>query len=53
MMAIWETTFFKCIFMNENILILIKVSLKFVPRGLIHKITSLVQIMPNRRQAII
>ena len=36
---------FKCIFLNENALISIKISLKFVPRGPINNIPSLVQIM--------
>ena len=37
--------FFKCIFLNENIQFLIKISLKFVPKGLINNILALVQIM--------
>ena len=40
---------FKCIFFNENVWILIKVSLKFVPKGPINNIPSLVQIMAWRR----
>ena len=36
---------FKCIFMNENVLILIKISLKFTPKGPINNIPALVQIM--------
>ena len=40
---------FKCIFLNENVLILIKVSLKFVPKGPITDIPSFVQIMAWRR----
>ena len=40
---------FKCIFFNENVWILIKVSLKFVPKGPINNIPSLVQIMACRR----
>ena len=40
---------FKCIFMNENILIPIKISLKFVPTGAINNIPALVQIMAWRR----
>ena len=36
---------FKCIFFNENIWILIEISLMFVPRGPINNISSLVQIM--------
>ena len=39
---------FKWIFLNENIWISIKISLKFVPRGSIN-ITALVQIMAWRR----
>ena len=40
---------FKCIFLNENICILINISLKFVPKGQINNIPSLVQIMAWRR----
>ena len=40
---------FKCIFLNENIWILIKISLKFVPKGPINNIPSLVHIMAWRR----
>ena len=36
---------FKCIFLNENVLILIKISLKFVPKGPIDIIPALVQII--------
>ena len=36
---------FKCKFVNENVLILIKISLKFVPTGPIDNIPALVQIM--------
>ena len=36
---------FKCIFLNENIHILIKISLKFVHKGPINNIPALVQIM--------
>ena len=37
---------FKCIFLNENVWILIKISLKFVPKGSINNyIPALVQIM--------
>ena len=36
---------FKCIFLNENVWITIKISLKFVPKGLINKIPVLVQVM--------
>ena len=36
---------FKCIFLNENVLISIKVSLKFIPKGQINNIPILDQIM--------
>ena len=40
---------FKCIFLNENVRISIKISLKFVPMGPINNIPALVQIMAWRR----
>ena len=40
---------FKCIFLNENVWIPIKISLKFVPKGSINNIPALVQIMAWRR----
>ena len=40
---------FKCIFLNENVWILLKISLKFVPKGPINNIPSLVQVMAWRR----
>ena len=40
---------FKRIFLNENIWISIKISLKFVPKGSINNISALVQIMAWRR----
>ena len=40
---------FKCIFLNENVWIAIKISLTFVPKGLINNIPALVQIMAWRR----
>ena len=40
---------FKCIFLNENVLISIKISLKFVPKGQINNITASVLIMAWRR----
>ena len=43
---------FERIFLNENVIILIKMSMKFVPNGPIDNIPALVQIMA-RRQAII
>ena len=40
---------FQCIFLNENVKISIKISLKFVPKGQINNIPALVQIMAWRR----
>ena len=40
---------FKCIFLNENVSISIRISLEFVPKGPINNIPSLVQIMVWRR----
>ena len=40
---------FKCIFLNENDWISLKISLKFVPKGPINNIPALVQIMAWRR----
>ena len=40
---------FKCIFLNENVRILIKISLKFVPKGPINNIPSLILIMAWRQ----
>ena len=40
---------FKCIFLNENVRISIKISLKFVPKDPINNIPALVQIMAWRR----
>ena len=40
---------FKCIFLNENVWISIKISLKFVPKCPINNIPALVQIMACRR----
>ena len=39
----------KCIFLNQNVWILLKIRLKFVPRGPINNIPALVQIMAWRR----
>ena len=41
--------FFKFIFLNENVWIPIKISLKFVPKGAINNIPAMVQIMAWRR----
>ena len=40
---------FRCIFLNENVMILAKISLKFVRKGPINNIPALVQIMAWRR----
>ena len=40
---------FKCIFLNENVWITVKISLKFVPKAAINNIPALVQIMAWRR----
>ena len=40
---------FKCIFMNEKFRVLIQISLKFIPRGLIENKAALVQVMACRR----
>ena len=40
---------FTCIFLNENIWILLKMSLKFVPEVWVNNIPSLIQIMTWRR----
>ena len=40
---------FKCIFLNENALILLEISLKFVPKVRIDNIPQMVQIMAWRR----
>ena len=40
---------YKCIFLNENVWILIRISLKFVPKGPINNNPALVQIMAWRR----
>ena len=41
---------FKYIFLNENVWILIEISLKFVPGGSINNIPVLIQVMARRRQ---
>ena len=45
MAAHFPDDIFKCFFLNENLSILIKISLKFVPQGPINNIPALVQIM--------
>ena len=42
----------KCIFLNEHFCIPVKISLKFVPKGLIDNNPSLVQIMTRRQEII-
>ena len=41
---------FQCVFLNENVWILIKISLKFVPQSQINNIPALDQIMACSRQ---
>ena len=45
MAAIVADSIFKCIFFNEKFCILIKISLKFVPKGSIDNYPALVQII--------
>ena len=45
----FEDDIFKCIFVNENLWMPIKISLKFVPKGPINNIPALVQTMAWRR----
>ena len=52
MAAILADDTFKWIFLNENVIISIKISLKFIPKGPVNNIQALVQIMAWRRQAI-
>ena len=49
MAAIFADDILKCIFWNKNVWIAIKISLKFVPGGLINNIPALVQIMAWHR----
>ena len=49
MAAILADDIFKCIFLNLNVKILIKISLKLVPRGSIDNKPALVQLMAWRR----
>ena len=44
------TDIFKCIIWNENVSSLIKISLKFIPKGPINSIPALLQIMAWHRQ---
>ena len=47
--AISQTAFPNAFFLNENVWILIKISLKFVPKGSINNIQAIVQMMVWRR----
>ena len=49
MAAILADDIFKCLFLNENDRISIKIPLKFVPRGQIDNKPALVQVMAWRR----
>ena len=44
---------YQCIVVNENVLILIEMSMKFISEDSINNIPALVQLMVWRRQAII
>ena len=51
MAAILADDIFRCNFVNENGLILIKISLNFVTKGPIDNKSSLVQVMAWRRKS--
>ena len=52
MAAVYQTTFSNAFFLNENVWILIKVSLRFVPKGPISNNPALVQIMAFKKAII-
>ena len=52
MAATFADDIFEFIFVNENICILIKISLKFVPKGPIDNKAAMVQVMAWHRKAI-
>ena len=52
MAAILADDIFKCIFLNGNVIISIKISLKFVPKGPIDNKSGLLQVMAWHRTAI-
>ena len=47
--AIFQKTLSKCIFFSKNVLILLRISLRFVPNGPINNIPALFQIIAWRR----
>ena len=49
MADIFQVTFSNALFLNEKVSMSIKISLKFIPSGLINYIPALVQIMAWRR----
>ena len=49
MAVILADDIFKCIILNENVRISIKISFKFVPKGPIDNKSALVQVMAWRR----
>ena len=49
MAAILVDDIFKCIYMNEKLLMLIGISLKFLPKGPIDNKSALVEVMAWRR----
>ena len=53
MASILANDTFKCMFLNENVLVSIKISLQFVPKSLIDTKAAFVQVKtPDRRQVI-
>ena len=50
-MAILADDTFKCIFLNENDIILLQISLKFVPKGLIDNDSTLGEIKAMSRKS--
>ena len=44
-LGVWPDDIFHCIYLNENVKILIKISLKFLPRSPVDKIPALVQMV--------
>ena len=53
MAAIFADDIFKCIFLNKNRYISIKISLKFVPKGPFNNISELVQIIAWHRSDLV
>ena len=49
MAATFADNIFKCIFLNENVRVMVKISLKFVPEGSNDNKSALVQVMAWRQ----